>query len=271
MVKPKEKIAPSGPRQTRPERDSSGAWLPPTVPFPGTRELPIPTTARPDAQQRHRSAANQLSVDALVRWPRLPRDAASPPVAKPAPRVLEQNRVGSRATKRVCEHARQLHSLASPDPQRLEYGHCLRVITGLEHRLLRGATMGRYRIRCASSLGVLFLSKCPINVFVLKSLLEFRGAVAEEFQKGNTNCLRFIVEPSRLYQSRQFLGDLVRQIDIYGFHSNSILGDRSVCVHPFRVSPAAGSVKAPQGILRGSVPSGDPSARTDPMVTLRHE
>jgi hypothetical protein len=48
------------------------------------------------------------------------------------------------------------------------------------------------------------------------------------------------VEPSRLYQSRQFLGDLVRQIDFYGFHSNSILGDRSVCAYSVRVSPAAG-------------------------------
>jgi hypothetical protein len=110
--------------------------------------------------------------------------------------------------------------------------------------------MGRYRTRCASSLRVLFLSKCPFNVFVLKTLLEFRGAVAEEFQKGNTNRLRFIVEPSRLYQSRQFLGDLVRQIDIYGFHRNSILGDQSVCMYALRVSPAAGSVKAPQAIWR---------------------
>jgi hypothetical protein len=58
------------------------------------------------------------------------------------------------------------------------------------------------------------------------------------------------VEPSRLYQSRQFLGDLIRQIDIYGFHSNSILGDQTVCMYALRVSPATGSVKAPQAIWR---------------------
>jgi len=92
----------------------------------------------------------------------------------------------------------------------------------------------------------MFLSKCPFNVFALKTLLEFRGAVAEKFQKGNTNRLRFVVEPSRLYQSRQFLGDLVGQINIYRFHSNSILGDKTVCTHALRVSPGAVRVKPPQ-------------------------
>jgi hypothetical protein len=58
------------------------------------------------------------------------------------------------------------------------------------------------------------------------------------------------VEPSHFYQSRQFLGDLVRQIDIYGLHGNSILGDQSVCLYPLRVNPTAGSVKAPQAIWR---------------------
>jgi len=79
--------------------------------------------------------------------------------------------------------------------------------------------MGRYRTQCASLLGFVSLSKRPLNVVVLKAFLEFRGAVAEEFHKGNANRLRFIAEPSRFYQSRQFLGDLFRQIDIYGFHS----------------------------------------------------
>jgi len=240
MVKPIETIAPSGPRQLRPEYDSSGPWLPPTAQVPGTREPPVPMTAQPAAHQRHRSAANQLSFDAPVRWPGLPHNAASLPVAKPAPPALEQNRVGSHATKWACEPARQLHSFAFQDRQHLEYEHCLGLITVLVRRLLRGATMGRYRTRCTSLLRVLFLSKCPFNVFELKTLLEFRGAVAEEFQKGYTNRLRFVVEPSRLYQSRQFLGDLVRQIDFYGFHSNSILGDRSVCAYSVRVSPAAG-------------------------------
>jgi hypothetical protein len=54
------------------------------------------------------------------------------------------------------------------------------------------------------------------------------------------------VEPSRLYQSRQFLSDFVRQIDIYGFHSNSVLEDQSICTHALRVNPTAGSVKASQ-------------------------
>ena len=63
----------------------------------------------------------------------------------------------------------------------------------------------------------------PIQRFSPKTFLEFRGAVAEEFHQGNTNRLTFIVEPSGLYQSRQFLADLFRQIDIYGFHGNSIL------------------------------------------------
>jgi hypothetical protein len=70
------------------------------------------------------------------------------------------------------------------------------------------------------------------------------------------------VEPSRLYQSRQFLGDLVRQIDIYGFHSNSILRDQSVSVYALRVSPAGEISQAP---------SGDLAVCTDPMVTWRYE
>jgi len=110
-----------------------------------------------------------------------------------------------------------------PDRQRWEYGHHPRVITIREPRLLRGVSRGRYRTRCASSLGVLFLSKCPFNVFVLKTFLEFRSVVAEEFHQGDANRLRFIAEPSRLNQSRQLLGDLFRQIDIYGFHLNSVL------------------------------------------------
>ncbi len=248
MLKPIGTSAPSGPKQIRPDCDSSGAWLPPTIQGPATREPPTPTTARPAEPQRHRSAANQLSVDASVRWPGLPHNAAGLPVAKPVPRALEQNRVESRATRWVCEHARQPRSFAFQSRQHLEYEHCLGLITGLEHRPLRGATMGRYRRRCASSLRVLFLSKCPFNVFVLKTLLEFRGAVAEEFQKGNTNRLRFIVEPSRLYQPRQFLSDFVRQIDIYGFHSNPSLADRSVRAYALRVSPKAGSVKGHQAI-----------------------
>ena len=151
-------------------------------------------------------------------------------------------------------------------PKRLEYGCRQRVIAGLEPRLLRGATMGRYRTQYVSLLEVLLLSQYPFNVFVLKTLLEFRGAVAEELQKGDTNRLRFIVEPSRLHQSGQFLGDLVRQIDIYGFHSNSTLGDQSVCVHALRVSPGAGSVKAPQ-----VAPQAIWEVHTDPVVTLRHK
>ena len=82
--------------------------------------------------------------------------------------------------------------------------------------------MGRYRTRCASSLGFLFLPKRPFNVVLLKAFLKFCGAVAEEFHKSYANRLPFIAEPSRLYKLRQLLSDLFRQIDIDGFHSNSI-------------------------------------------------
>jgi len=84
--------------------------------------------------------------------------------------------------------------------------------------------------------------------------------MAEELHKGKTDRLRFIVEPSRFYQSRQFLSDLVRQIDIYGLHGNSILGGQSVRLYPLRVNPAVGSVKAPQATW---------AVRTCPVVTLR--
>jgi len=77
--------------------------------------------------------------------------------------------------------------------------------------------------------------------------LEFRGAVAEEFHKGNTNRLPFIAKPSCLNKSRQFLGDLFRQIDIYGFHSNPILGDRTLT----RLSRSAGRATF---IMRFSMP-----------------
>jgi len=106
--------------------------------------------------------------------------------------------------------------------------------------------MGRYRTQYVSLLEVLLLSQYPFNVFVLKTLLEFRGAVAEEFHKGNANRFRFVVEPPRLYQSGQLLGDLVRQTNIYGFHSNSILGDQGIRAYALRVSPTARSVKAPR-------------------------
>ncbi len=222
MVTPKEKSAPTGPTQFRPQGDSRGTWLPPKVQVPGAREPPIPMTARADARQRHRSGANQLLADTLVQWPGLPRNATTRPVARSAPRALDRNPVGSHVTRRVCEHASGLHSFAFPDRQRWGYEHRRRVIKGLGHRLLRDATMGRYRTRCASSLGFLSLPKRPFNVVMLKAFLKFRGAVAEELRKGNANRFRFIAKPSRLYQSRQFLSNLFRQINIYGFHSNSI-------------------------------------------------
>ncbi len=219
---PIETIAPTGPTQLQPQGDPGGAWLPPKVQVPETHAPPRQMTARADAQQRHQSGANQLEADALMQWPGPPHNAISPSVARSAPQALDRNRVGSRATRRVCELASQPHSFAFPDRQRREYEYRQRVITGPAHRLPQGATTGRYRTRCASWLGFVSLPKCPFNVVVLKAFLEFRGAVAEEFYKRNTNRLPFIAEPSRLYQSRQFLGDLFRQIDIYGFHSISI-------------------------------------------------
>jgi len=62
MVTPKETIAPTGPTQFRPQDDLGGTWLPPKVQVPGTREPPSPMTAQADAQQRHRSGANQLEA-----------------------------------------------------------------------------------------------------------------------------------------------------------------------------------------------------------------
>ena len=222
MVIPKARIAPSRPRQLRPHGDSGGAWLPTKVQVRGTREPPTPMTARANAPQRHRSGANRLSVGAPGRWPGLPHNAASLPVAMSAPRGRDRNRVGSRAARRVGSDASPRHSFSFPDRQQWECGHRRRVIRGLEHRLPRGAAGGRYCTRCASSRGVLFLAQCPFNVFVLKTFLEFGGAVSEEFDQGNSNRLRFVVEPPRLNQSRQFFGNLFRQIDVYGFHSNSI-------------------------------------------------
>jgi len=81
--------------------------------------------------------------------------------------------------------------------------------------------MGRYRIRCASWLRVLLRSERPFNVFALKTFLEWRGAVAEEFCQGSPDGLPLIGKPSCLDQSRQFLGKLFRQVDSNGFHGNS--------------------------------------------------
>ena len=148
-----------------------------------------------------------------------------------------------------------LRSLAFRDRQRLGCGRCWRAMAGPVPRLLEGAAVGRYRTRCASLLRVLFLSKRPSDVFVLKTFLEFRPAVAEEFQEGNTNRLCLIAEPSRLHESRQFLGHLVGQIDAYGFHGNSVLRDQTVSLHTLRVNPRVVSVKASHAVWQFAIGS----------------